>query len=247
MLILAGTCPGFAQPEGEVPAGDPHGEMGEFHRGARMAPPGFQPAAPLHRIMQDLRNNNPEEFTRLQELRMSNPEAFRNESRKILREAFLEKMKAERPEVHDAIINLSEADQVWLFERIMGPGFTGPGGASPPGWEKGRKGNEREIGRELIRAYHQTNSPEEKDAIRIKLHDLLSTQYDQRLNDRKAQITEAENKLDQIKKSLEQGTAEKDAFIEDKLSIWLNGKPPRLKEPKQDSMSGEPSQSPSGH
>jgi len=244
LLLWAGTFACLAQPDGDMPPGRHSGEMGESHRGARMAPPGFQPASPLHRIMQDLRNNNPEEFTRLQELRMSNPEAFRNESRQIMQQAFLEKMKAERPQVYDAIIHLPEPDQVWFFDRIMGPGFAGPG-APPPGWEKGRKNNEREIGRELIREFHQTDSPEEKDAIRIKLRDLLSAQYDQRLNDRKAQITEAEQKLDQIKQSLEQGMAEKDAFIDEKLSIWLSGKHPRFKGPKNDSNSSE--LSPSDH
>lgn len=233
MLATAGAWQVPAQPEDGFPPGPPP-IHDRFQGGPRMAPPGFQPASPLHRIMQEMRQNNPEEFNRLQALRMNDPAAFRKEARVIVQQAMLEKIKGERPAIHDALSRLSEEDRDWLFDRISGPLFGGSG-RLPPGMEKVKRGDDdRDINRGLIRKYRQSDSAEERDAIREQLRRQLSDQYDQRLEERKAQIDEAEQKLTQVKKSLEQGLADKESFIDDKLTIWLQNEPQAPRKPREE-------------
>lgn len=223
-IVLAVSQLSLAQPEEDFPPGGPppRHERDRHPGEPRMGPPGFEPAAPIHKIMMDMRENDPEEFERLQELRMRDPQAFRRETRVIAGNALLEKLKIERPSIHAAIMSLSEEDRAWLFERFAKGGMGMPGMPPPP------PGDEREDAsspvRALVKAYRNANSDEERESIRGQVREKLSMLYDERIKEREDQLRDVEGKLEHIRKALEQGVESKDEFIDEKLDVWLDGK-----------------------
>jgi len=226
VTTLALPLTSSSQPPPDAPGGFDRPPMEE----------GFRPASPVQRWMKQLQETNPAEFERLRELRMSNPEAFRKEARVAVETQIMTRLAEERPAIHEILSNLSEDDRKWLMERLarqaLGPG--GPEGNHREGMEgRGREGHGNEPkreamqrNRELVRQYHEARTEEEKNLIKQELRDQLSNLYDQRIAERSEQLKEAEQKLDSIRKALAQGQEGKEAFIEEKLEIWLNSPPP---------------------
>lgn len=187
-----------------------------------------RPHAPLHQWMNQLREQDPAEFERLQELRLRDPEAFRTHVREQLQARALERLRRERPAIHDAFMNLPEEDRRWLAERLMRPG-PGPGGpdAPPPG-DDGPRRDAPAIDRDTVRAYKRATSDAERAPLRAELARQLGDAYDQQLAERQRQLAEAEEKIAAIRAALAAGEAGKQAFIEQKLDAWLkhNDRPP---------------------
>ncbi len=242
MMIAAAALAGslaYAQPPpGERP---PHDHMPPPHLpplldedGPPRGEPGFQSASPLHRWMQELRENDPEEFRRLQELRISDPAEFRSITRDKMKQQGLTRLQKERPAVYDAVMGLSPEDRAWLADRLLRPGMEGgpmrEHRPMPPGDGPRDRGDEMEIDRRLIRTYHGTANEEEKAQIRETLRSQLSMVYDRELEVRRGQLAEAEEKLSAIRTAINQGERGKEEFINRKLSAWLDQpmkRPPR--------------------
>ncbi len=226
VLVITFTAPMAAS--AQPPPGEPP-PLRERHENGK---PPFRPASPLQQWMHQLAESDPEEFQRLQDLRMKDPEAFRQATREKLTEHGLKRLQTARPAVYDAIINLPEEDREWLADRLLNPNM-GPPPDRPGRDGKGpRRDKESGIDHTLIRAYKKAETEEEKSAARDQIRATLSTLYDQQLAQRREQLTDAEKKLETIRKTIELGESGKDAFIEEKLSLWLNHADNKGKRPK---------------
>ena len=223
-----------------VSAQPPPDDAPPFRHHQENGPLSIRPASPLQQWMKQLAESEPEEFERLQNLRMQDPQEFRRVTREKLLEHGLKKLNAERPAVHEALMNLPEEDRQWVADRLLRPNI-GP----PPGRdERDNKGPRREggppgIDRTLIRAYKQAETDEEKSAARDRIRENLAALYDRQLAERREQLTEAEEKLAAIRNAIERGEAGKDAFIEEKLSVWLNHADNKGKRPPPPPPPGE--------
>jgi hypothetical protein len=76
--------------------------------------------------------------------------------------------------------------------------------------------------RNVIKQHRTSGSPEEKARLRRELEQQLGDEYDRRIEMREAQLKDTEEKLAEIRQTLQQGREEKDAFIAEKLSLWLD-------------------------
>jgi len=215
MITFAATMLASAQPPPPEDA-PPFRERNEDGR------PSFRPASPLQQWMHQLAESDPEEFQRLQELRMKDPEAFRQATREKLSELGLKRLQAARPAVYEAFINLPEEDRQWLADRLLLPNMGPPHDRPGRSGEGPHRDKNQGIDRALIRAYKQAATEEEKNTARDQIREKLSSLYDQELAQRREQLTSAEAKLETIRKAIDLGEEGKEAFIEEKLSLWLN-------------------------
>jgi primosomal protein N'' len=175
-----------------------------------------EPASPVRRWMMELRENNPEEFERLQQMRLENPRAFREAISERLQETALERMREKRPAIYDALMTLSPEERRWALERMSGPGMMHPG-------EKEKRREPPEPGlRQLAREYREAGSKSERDMIRGQLRDELGRLYDQRLQERREQLDEIRNRLHAMESAITEGEQTRDAFIAEKLDAWLD-------------------------
>jgi hypothetical protein len=214
LITFAAAMPSFAQPPPDAPP--------PFHRlMENEAPPGH-PASPLQQWMKQLAESDPEEFQRLQTLRMQDPQEFRRIAREKIKEHGLRKLQTERPAIYDAIIHLPEEDRQWLADRLLRPNVGPPPGRRGPEDDGPRRDDGPGLDRSLIRAYKQAKTEDDKIAARDQIRENLSALYDQQLAQRREQLSEAEEKIASIRKALALGEAGKEAFIEEKLSVWLN-------------------------
>lgn len=182
--------------------------------------------APLHQWMNQLREQDPAEFERLQELRLRDPEAFRTLAREQLQTRALERLRRERPAIYDAFTNLPEEDRRWLAERLLRPGPGSPD--APPPDDRGPRQDTPAIDRDTVRAYKRAATDAERAPLRAELARQLGDAYDRQLAERQRQLTDAEEKMAAIRAALDAGEKGKQAFIEQKLDAWLknNDRPP---------------------
>lgn len=173
-----------------------------------------EPSSPVRQWMTALSENNPAEYERLQQLRRENPRVFREVIRERMEEQTLERLKANRPTVHDALMQLAPEDRAWVLERMAGPGMQRP--------DKGKDRDRLEPGsRKLVRDYRETENKPEREAIRKQLHDALGQLYDRRLQERREQLEDLRKRLRKMEAAIEEGEQTREAFIEERLSIWL--------------------------
>ncbi len=172
------------------------------------------PASPLRQWMRELRQQDPEEFARLQELRRENPAAFREQAGAALEQRLLRRLQTVRPGVHDALAAMKPEDRQWLLQQWAAPLSGSPDEPPPPPAQF-------EPARKLIADYRQATTPEDKAALREQLSAELARQYDERLNRRREQLADAEAKLESLRRALAEGEAERDRFIQDRLNRWL--------------------------
>lgn len=210
----------------------PPGDAPPFRERHENGNPGFFPASPLQQWLNQLAESDPEEFQRLQKLRMNDPEAFRQTAREKMKDLGLKRLQAARPAVYEAIINLPEDDRQWLAERLLRPNMGPPPDRPGRDGEGPRREKDPGIDRTLILAYQQAATEEDKNAAREQIREKLSLLYDQQLAQRRDQLTKAEEKLETIRKAIALGEAGKEAFIEEKLSLWLNHADGMGKRPK---------------
>jgi len=203
-------------------------------------PDGPESASPVQRWLQELQASDPETHDKLQQLRMEDPEAFRMEARKALSQRVLSNIQRERPSVYSALQELTEEDREWIMSRIARMPHMMHRQSDQSTSDERDSPDERDQNRRLIRQYHNATDTGEKAGIRETLRTNLSAQYDRRIQEREEQLREATVKLEKIRQALAQGHEGKEAFIEEKLSIWLNADGPPRREGKGRFRPGSP-------
>ncbi|HMP89320.1 MAG TPA: hypothetical protein PJ991_03915 [Kiritimatiellia bacterium] len=196
---------------------------------------GSEGGSPVQRWMRELQQQDPETFTRLQQLRVENPEQFRQEARAAMTQRAMQNLQRERPNIYKAVMELPDEDKDWLVNRLSRLHSFLPPPPPPDDMdaEEAASPRERDQYRRLIRSYHQTENAEEKHQIRNAIRKQLEADYDNRLQNRTHQIQEMEQKLVQIRRALDAGSTDKERFIEEKLSVWLDREPPPRREDRR--------------
>lgn len=208
--LLLGVAATLAQPPPEHRGPPPHA------RGpSTLFKEKPEPASPIRRWMMELREEDPEEFERLQQMRLENPRAFRDIISDRLEKTAMERLRDKRPAVHDALMSLSEEDRSWVMERMSGHGM------HSPKKERGKENSTSSL-RQLARDYREAANEGERSAIRERLEEELGQLYDQRLEDRRVQLDEIRDRLRVMESAIAEGEQTRDDFIDEKLSLWLD-------------------------
>ncbi len=208
--LLLGVAATLAQPPPEHRGPPPHA------RGpSTLFKEKPEPASPIRRWMMELREEDPEEFERLQQMRLENPRAFRDIISDRLEKTAMERLRDKRPAVHDALMSLSEEDRSWVMERMSGHGM------HSSKKERGKENSTSSL-RQLARDYREAANEGERSAIRERLEEELGQLYDQRLEDRRAQLDEIRDRLRVMESAIAEGEQTRDDFIDEKLSLWLD-------------------------
>lgn len=231
MCLWAGILPAALSqpPPGPLTDGPPGRER--FERFADEA----DPASPMGRWMHHLREENPAEFQRLQQLRHRDPPAFRSEAGDRLQEDLMNRLRDQRPRIHEALTGLPEEDRRWLMEQVARRGMNPPPPHAHGSGSREEPGKDRETIAPLIRAYHEGSSPDAKKEALQRLEEEIGRMYDRRLEERRQQLQEVERKLEELRHILQQGEEEKDSFVAEKISAMLerSGRGPGPRPPRQ--------------
>lgn len=203
-------------------------------------PPGeFPPDSPVVKWIERMKQENPEEFARLQAMKADDPKAFRRELHK--------RMKGERamaglrkyPRIAQAVAEMPESEREDFFNRFggmserppeppgRGPGFgPGPHGFGGPGGGPEGEGPaqadpetrriQREV-KELVQAYHEAPDEAAKDEVRARLRGGIEQLFELREAERARQIERIEQDLARLKKSMESRRKNRELIIEKRL------------------------------
>lgn len=203
-------------------------------------PPGeFPPDSPVAKWIERMKQENPEEFARLQAMKTDDPKAFRRELHK--------RMKGERalaglrkyPRIAQAVMEMSEDEREDFLNRFggmserspespgRGPGFGpgphgfggpggGPEGEGPAQADQDTRRLQREV-KDLVLAYHEAPDEAAKDAVRAQLRGRIEQLFEQREAERARQIERIEQDLARLKKSMESRRKNRELIIEKRL------------------------------
>jgi len=189
--------------------------------------PREKPASPVQRHMQELRDQDPDEFSRLQKLRSEDPEAFRAEMRSIIEDRFMKMLQRERPDIFEALSGLPAEDRAWLIKRLEArPAGPGPDQNSGHQERKGGKNGQFAI-KKWVEQYHAETESSKREELEAQIRAAVAQEYDARIRMRAAQVQEMEIRIDELKKMLARGEEEKQRFIDRKMALWLGREAPQ--------------------
>lgn len=202
MLSAAILSARAEQPDGDRPPPPPPEAGDDFappHEGPE-GQPGMPP--PVQILMQHWQKENPEEFARMKKLREEDPQAFRAELHRKLQEA----RKARGGRRMDG--------------EFVRPGG-GPGGDFDPGNPQMKEAEDKI--RDLAQAWRSAPTEEEKQKVKTELVTALNEAFDVREQVRRERLAQMEKKLAELRTSLEQRTAQRQAIIEKRLNELTEG------------------------
>lgn len=205
----------------------------------------------LQRIMERIKQVDPQQYERLKKMQSTDPDAFRGELRRLLRRG--------RFRHGDGQQGGRSSDRNAFWGRKM-PGFGKLPGAQfmrqlsqddpekfkemrqlyekdPEEFhqrlrdmirqrygQKAEKGRNRELEqsiRKLIKQYSQAGNEAEKQAVRLELKKKLNQAFDERVKARKARMAQLEKQLDKFRKIIAKRQQNRDKIIEKRLDSML--------------------------
>ena len=179
----------------------------------------------VHRLMQRIKEHDPDEYDRLEQLREDNPDAFHQALREKLQKhrKFRRQIK-DYPEMQEAFRDMPSPRQE-LFMDALGDGHQKRGNGR--GIDKNKlelHKMEREA-QELARAYRHAVDDDAREEILGSLREHLSRSFDMREARRKQAIAHMESKLHSLKESLDDREASRNKIIENRIN-QLTGEDP---------------------
>ncbi len=238
-FIIAGTCiasEGIEQVQGHGRHGyaREQTDQNEKPRGFR----GQGPAAaesesreyrPLERWMASLKEEDPDEYERLENIRRTDPLAFREEIRERVREMRLfQRLRRQHPELHEFLREQPRNERRHMMRYLRGM-HDDPNEAVSP--RHRRSADEPEIKsvesdiRRMVRDYRMEEDPGRRDMIRNGLKDEIERLYDIREAQQLERIKAMEERLDQLKQDLIRDREKRDMHIESFLDELLSPAP----------------------
>jgi hypothetical protein len=242
LAIALAACRAFAQ---DNPPADKDGQPGTPPLGGR--PPlrhdgnghgaSFRPVPderPLMRWLDKRREENPQEFERLQKLRNENPQEFRRQLMSRLGDERMRRVMREHPDVHKALEQVPEERRRAFFASLAesamqpsgqeGHSFPRPGPSGVESPPSGRFDMLREMG-EPIRQYKGSQNEEEKRRIREQVKDTVSGYYDRRIKERRDGLRRMEEDLAKMRREIEDQDKLRERAIEERVTFLLDGGP----------------------
>ncbi|GEM_PF-2312955 len=212
---------------------EPHERPG--FRGAREQGPGGPMARePVEEWMQRLREDDPEEYERMEELRQSDPAAFRDALReRVRRRRMLHELRRQHPQLHEFMIRQPRHEREGMMRTLMRHSTR----ETRPDWMPARHPGfpscpeTQDIVKEmrsLLDAYRTEPDPEKREALAEALRTHVEELYDIREQQQLERIRWMEERLHRLKKEWETQREQRDQLVEEYLEQLLRSAPERL-------------------
>lgn len=199
--------------------GQNFGHRGKMRRGG---------PANLERWMRQLKENDPEEFERMQQLRRDNPQEFSKNLKDRIQKSYIDRNLKEFPELQEFLRSLSPEERQHLLRKLSR--MANDHQRRSHGTDK-KSSNKikrlKEENKKHIRTYKNAEDnarPELEEKIKAN----LAEQFDLKEKDRALKIERLEKQLQKLKSSLGERGEKRDQIIQKHFEeISGTDKPPR--------------------
>lgn len=180
-------------------------------------PPGPPPHQPpehemVHRWMNQLRRQSPEEFERLEELRINDPQAFHDEIRQRVHSRRMRKRFGAHSEMAEQFMELPPDERHKLAREL----FRMERGDQPPLEDAYRSKLES-----LVETYQNTLDETERETLLQEIKSTMNTWFDLHTEQRKKTLSDLQSKINRLEARLEKRQARKDQIIDEQLDKLL--------------------------